>query len=62
MTLDDLCAAVPIDKSYLSRLENGHRQPSPRKLAAIARALGVQPADLMPDEPPSFRQPDRRVA
>jgi transcriptional regulator with XRE-family HTH domain len=51
MTLDDLATAAPIDKAHLSRLENGWRQTTPRKLAALARALGVKPIDLMPDEP-----------
>jgi transcriptional regulator with XRE-family HTH domain len=36
-------------RSYLSDLERGTRNPSVRALGRLAKALGVEPADLLID-------------
>lgn len=44
-SLRELAAAVGVSSAYLSRIENGHDPaPTPDRLVAIARALGVSPA------------------
>ncbi len=40
-TLDELARQTALSKSYLSRLEDGDRQPSLAALLAISRAFGV---------------------
>ena len=51
MTLRDLSArcgelGAPIDYSFLSRIERGLSQPTPRVLPALAAALGIEVDDL----------------
>ena len=51
MTLRDLSArcrslGAPIDYSFLSRIERGLSQPTPRVLPALAEALGIEVDDL----------------
>ena len=51
MTLRDLSArcgelGAPIDYSFLSRIERGLSQPTPRVLPALAAALGLSVDDL----------------
>ncbi|OJX73980.1 helix-turn-helix transcriptional regulator [Leifsonia sp. 71-9] len=41
ITARDLAARAGIDPSFLSRLENGARQPSPPVLRRLAHGLGV---------------------
>jgi transcriptional regulator with XRE-family HTH domain len=43
----------------LSRIERGDREISIRELYAIAGALGVAPASLLPDQPPAGRDDSR---
>lgn len=43
----DLAVAVDIDRSYLSEIENGHRNPTLMLLQNIATILGVQLEDLL---------------
>jgi transcriptional regulator with XRE-family HTH domain len=50
-TLDTLASRVKLSKSYLSRLEDGDRQPSVAALLSISRALGVSLGTLLSDEP-----------
>ena len=40
LTLSELSEISGISVSYLSRVENGHRKPSPHTLQRIARPLG----------------------
>ena len=51
MSLTQLAAVTSVSTGHLSELERGTRNPSPELLAAIARALGCEATDLMPDEP-----------
>lgn len=53
MTVVRLAAAAGIDRSTLTNIEAGRRNPSPEVALAIARALKVElPAILAsPDEP-----------
>ena len=43
----DLARALGMAQSTLSRIERGERRVSVDRLIAIARALGVSPADML---------------
>jgi transcriptional regulator with XRE-family HTH domain len=49
-TLDFLASRANLSKSYISRLEDGDRQPSIAALLSISRALGVSISVLLSDE------------
>lgn len=49
-TLDDLARKVSLSKSYLSRLEEGERQPSLASLLALSRAFSVPLAALLQED------------
>jgi transcriptional regulator with XRE-family HTH domain len=55
MTLDELGAQVGVAGSHLSLIENGKREPKLSLLQEIARATGVELADLLSTEPPNRR-------
>ena len=46
----DLCVHVGIDRSYLSAIENGHKNPSISILYAIADAMEVDIIDLLKEQ------------
>lgn len=48
-TLEELAQRVSLSKSYLSRLEEGDRQPSLAALLALSRAFAVPLASLFPE-------------
>lgn len=56
MTLEALSQAVGRPPSYLSQLENGHREPRLSTVSQLATALGCRPADLL-----AARAPNRRA-
>jgi transcriptional regulator with XRE-family HTH domain len=45
----ELAALAEINRTYLSQLENGRSSPTLAVLNRIAQALGVRPADLIPE-------------
>ena len=49
-TLEELARQTALSKSYLSRLEDGDRQPSLAALLSISRAFGVSLAALFAEE------------
>ena len=55
MTLDALGTAVGSSASYLSQLENGHREPRLSTVNQLAAALGCKPAELLSPAAPSRR-------
>jgi XRE family transcriptional regulator, fatty acid utilization regulator len=55
LTLDALGTAVGRPPSYLSQLENGHREPRLSTVNALATALGVAPGELLSGEAPNRR-------
>ncbi|MHB1535271.1 MAG: helix-turn-helix domain-containing protein [Acidimicrobiales bacterium] len=55
MTLGQLSRAVGRPPSYLSQLENGHREPRLSTVNQLAGALGCPPAQLLDQAPPSRR-------
>ncbi len=55
MTLDALGAKVGRPSSYLSQLENGHREPRLSTVNELAGALGCRPADLLAATAPNRR-------
>jgi transcriptional regulator with XRE-family HTH domain len=55
LTLDALSRAVGRPTSYLSQLENGHREPRLSTVNQLAAALGCRPADLLSSSAPSRR-------
>lgn len=56
MTLADLAAAVGSSPSHLSQIENGHRQPTLRMLAALGAAFELPAGELLNPQPPSRRE------
>jgi transcriptional regulator with XRE-family HTH domain len=63
MTREALAEASGVSPSYLSEVERGFKRPSTDVLAAIARALGMAPSELLAyvesssPEPPPPAQP-----
>src|SRR5579875_1793070 len=55
LTLEDLGESVGRPPSYLSQLENGHREPRLSTLNQLAEALGVPAAELLDPTPPNRR-------
>jgi transcriptional regulator with XRE-family HTH domain len=55
LTLDQLAAAVGRPPSYLSQLENGHREPRLSTVNQLAEGLGCRPADLLAPTAPNRR-------
>lgn len=49
-TLEELARQASLSKSYLSRLEDGDRQPSLAALLALSRAFGIGLAALFPEK------------
>lgn len=47
LTLDDLAERSGLSPHYLSTLENGRRDPHVSTLVAIAKALRIEPAELL---------------
>ena len=47
LSQEDLCGTADIDRSYLSEIENGHKNFSITVLLKIARALEVAPEDIL---------------
>jgi transcriptional regulator with XRE-family HTH domain len=47
LTQERLAFKVDIDLTYMGGIERGKRNPSLLVLVGIAKALGVQPADLL---------------
>jgi transcriptional regulator with XRE-family HTH domain len=46
MSQEDLAGAAGLDRTYISHLERGLRNPSLLHLQRLARALGVKPAEF----------------
>ena len=59
LTLAALGERTGLRPSQLSLLENGRREPRLSTLAAVARALGVEVADLLSTAPPPTRRARR---
>ncbi len=55
LTLEGLGQAVGRPASYLSQLENGHREPRLSTVNALAEALGCSAADLLSSAAPNRR-------
>ena len=55
MTLETLGAKVGSSASYLSQLENGHREPRLSTVNQLAAALGCKPGELLSSAAPSRR-------
>ena len=52
-TLEELAKRAGLSKSYLSRLEDGERQPSIAALLSLSQAFGLTLATLFELEPPA---------
>ena len=48
-TQEKLAEMAKVDYSYLNLIESGKKNPSIKKLAKIARALGVSLKELIPN-------------
>ena len=55
----DVAAAAGLSESAVSHLEAGRRAPRPGTVAALARALGVAPADLVAPPVETCAPPER---
>jgi len=47
LTQEDLAGLAEVDRSYLSEIENGHKNLSVLSLHKIAEALKVKPSELI---------------
>lgn len=52
LTQEGLAGRLGYERRVIFRIEAGLTDPRASRLMRIAHALGVSPADLMPDEPP----------
>ncbi len=55
LTLDALGSVVGRPPSYLSQLENGHREPRLSTVHQLASAIGCEASDLLDPSPPNRR-------
>ncbi len=55
LTLEGLGAMTGRPASYLSQVENGHREPRLSTVSQLANAIGCTPADLLAPKAPSRR-------
>ena len=46
LTQEDLAGKADLDRTYISNLERGRRNPSLLHLKRLAKALGVRPAEF----------------
>lgn len=53
MTQEQLALDAGMERSYVSDLERGTRNPTVRALARLAEALKVEPAILLASDPPA---------
>ncbi|WP_334162653.1 helix-turn-helix domain-containing protein [Phenylobacterium sp.] len=51
LTQEELAARADMDRSYVSDLERGQRNPSVKALGRLALALDIEPALLLQIEP-----------
>lgn len=49
ITQEDLAGMAEIDRSYLSEIENGHKNMSILSLLKIAEALKIKPSKFLDD-------------
>lgn len=63
ISLTMMAELVGVDKSYISRIENGRQNPSLKVLMRIAKVLQTDPLDFMPSGPAGLKEnaPDRYV-
>ena len=47
MTQGDLCRKLEVDRSYMSNVENGNKNPTLATIERIAMALGVTTKELL---------------
>jgi transcriptional regulator with XRE-family HTH domain len=47
MSQGDICRITGMDRGYISRVENGSKNPTISNLEKIAKALGVEPNELL---------------
>ena len=47
MSQGDICRITGMDRGYISRVENGSKNPTIYNLEKIAKALGVKPDELL---------------
>lgn len=47
MSQGDVCRITEMDRGYISRVENGSKNPTISNLEKIAKALGVKPDELL---------------
>jgi transcriptional regulator with XRE-family HTH domain len=50
LSQEDLAGLCDMDRSYLSEIENGHKNFSVMVLMTIAQALGIRSGDLVDKE------------
>jgi transcriptional regulator with XRE-family HTH domain len=50
MTQDEVAVAAGIGKNTVNRIERNHTEPRPPTLRKLARALEVDPAELVRDD------------
>lgn len=51
MTQEEVGLSIDMERSYVSDLERGKRNPSVRAVGRLAEALGVQPFELLRGDP-----------
>ena len=47
MSQADICRITEMDRGYISRVENGSKNPTISNLEKIAKAFGVKPDELL---------------
>lgn len=52
LTQEDLAARIKLGRTSVTNIEKGRQQVSLEVLYDLARALGVEPKDLLPDNTP----------
>ena len=62
LSQDDLADRMGQSKSYISKLENNLRSPSPEMLIRLGRALGVAPGAILDRAAESYPADDMQAS
>ncbi|PYI52444.1 helix-turn-helix domain-containing protein [Paenibacillus flagellatus] len=58
LSQEELALSINLDRTYISMLERGKRQPTISSLFAIAEGLNIKPSDLIKELEKRYTKPN----